>query len=108
MIFSITTCTDAFDATAKNGKTYKDRDYRTVGYYFDKGRAVKAVEMNEGDIQEKVYRYAIIEAVPEGVYPIPKRKEEQWYEWNVSKGQFEPCNKPSDDDLQQTVGFALG
>ena len=60
---------------------------RTFGYYKDKDVAIKAVKNNWCDIQERVYRYAVVEYIEEGLYePV----EERWFfEWSEEKKEFE-------------------
>lgn len=75
---------------------------RTFGYYEDKDVALEAVRKNWCDIQERVYRYAVVEYIPEGLYELA---EERWFfEWNEDKDEFEPIGL-----LDDSCGnYALG
>lgn len=59
---------------------------RTFGYYEDKDVAIEAVKKNWCDIQERLYRYAVVEYIEEGLY---NPATERWFfEWNESEHQF--------------------
>lgn len=61
---------------------------RTFGYFQDKDVAMEAVRKNWSDIQERVYRYAVVEYIPEGLYELA---EERWFfEWNEKDERFVP------------------
>lgn len=60
---------------------------RTFGYYKDRGAAIESVKRNNCDIQERVYRYAVIECIPEGLYN--PATEKIFLEWNEDNKQFE-------------------
>lgn len=61
---------------------------RTFGYFGDKDVAIEAVRKNWSDIQERVYRYAVIEYIPEGLYELA---EERWFfEWDENDKRFFP------------------
>lgn len=60
---------------------------RTCGYFKDKDMAVKAVTANWCDIQERVYSYAVIEHISEGLYEVAE--ESLFFEWNEEKKEFE-------------------
>jgi hypothetical protein len=61
------------------------QESRTVGYFWKFDDARRAVEENWGDIHEDgYYRYALIEAMSEGLYPtdtIGQPERETWYNW---------------------------
>lgn len=60
---------------------------RTFGYYEDKDVAIEAVKKNWCDIQERLYRYAVVEYIEEGLYNLAT---ERWFfEWNEDKKTFE-------------------
>lgn len=107
MIYAITTVSELnIERTDIKGNKYLDRDYRSCGYFIDKDKAKEAVLSNSGDMQERRYLFAVIEQVPEGVYPIGDRSEEEWFKWNFEEEKFEPSEKPS--DLENTYGFSIG
>lgn len=60
---------------------------RTFGYYHDRGVAIEMVKKNNCDIQERCYRYAVIEKIAEGLYN--PAEERIFFEWNEDEKQFE-------------------
>ena len=60
---------------------------RTFGYYKNRDDAIEAVEKNWGDIQERIYHYAVIEYIPEGLYN--PAEERLFFQWNEEKEMFE-------------------
>ena len=60
---------------------------RTFGYYNDRDTAIKMVELNNCDIQERLYEYAVIEYIPEGLYN--PAEERIFFKWNEDKQEFE-------------------
>ena len=60
---------------------------RTFGYYKDKDEAIEAVKKNLCDIQERIYKYSVIEHITEGIYNIAD--ERLFFEWNDEKKEFE-------------------
>lgn len=67
---------------------------RTFGYYHDRDVAIEMVKLNNCDIQERVYRYAVIEHIPEGLYE--PADERLFFEWNEDKEEFEPIETLDD------------
>lgn len=63
-------------------------DIRTVGWYKDLPTAEKAVESNAGDIYEGCYEWAIIEEVPEGLYPYSPSNVRKLYTFNSETGRY--------------------
>ncbi len=60
---------------------------RTFGYYNDRDVALEAVRDNWCDIQERIYRYAVVEYIEEGLHnPATDRC---FFEWNESTKTFE-------------------
>lgn len=59
---------------------------RTFGYYNDRDTAIKMVELNNLDIQERVYTYAVIEFIPEGLYNLAE--ERIFFKWNEDEKKF--------------------
>ena len=45
------------------------------------------VKRNNCDMQERIYRYAVIEHIPEGLYELAD--ERLFFEWNEEKKIFE-------------------
>ena len=60
---------------------------RTFGYYTDRDIAIEMVKRNNCDIQEGIYRYAVIEYIPEGLYELAD--ERLFFEWNEDKKEFQ-------------------
>lgn len=60
---------------------------RTFGYYNDRDVAIRMVELNNLDIQERLYNYAVVEYIPEGLYNIAE--ERIFFKWNEEKRMFE-------------------
>jgi hypothetical protein len=60
---------------------------RTFGYYNDRSTAIEMVEINNLDIQERLYEYAVIECIPEGLYN--PAEERIFFKWNEDKQVFE-------------------
>ncbi len=60
---------------------------RTFGYYKDRTVAIDSVKRKCCDIQEMVYRYAVVEEIPEGLYQ--PATEKTFFEWNEEKKEFE-------------------
>lgn len=59
---------------------------RTFGYFADKDEAIAAVKRNCGDIQERVYRYAVVEHIEEGLYNLAT---DRWFfEWDEDEQRF--------------------
>ena len=60
---------------------------RTFGYYNDRDVALEAVRDNWCDIQERIYRYAVVEHIEEGLY---NPATDRWFfEWNEGTKTFE-------------------
>lgn len=99
---------------------------RTVGYFRSFDDARKCVEENWGDIYEAgYYPYAVIEAMPEGLYPAPllmDRDHQTWYRWRneqiishlvsdfnhdiLEEAGYKPCDRPSryDNVISMSIG----
>lgn len=62
-------------------------DSRTFGYYNDRDVALEAVRDNWCDIQERIYCYAVVEYIEEGLYnPATER---YFFKWNEGTKTFE-------------------
>ena len=65
-----------------NSSNIVDFDTRTVGYFSTVERAIECLEKNWGDLNEAgYYPWAVIEAVPEGLYPVLDQEESIFWEW---------------------------
>ena len=60
---------------------------RTFGYYNDRDVAIRMVELNNLDIRECLYDYAVIECIPEGLYCIAE--ERIFFKYNEDTRRFE-------------------
>lgn len=60
---------------------------RTFGYYNDRDVAIRMVECNNLDIQERIYEYAVVEHIPEGLYNVAE--ERIFFKWNEDEEMFE-------------------
>ena len=76
---------------------------RTVGWYKNLSVAEKVVELNACDINEKCYDWALIEEVPEGLYPFSSFNLRKLYNFNKEKGKYELTN----DALTEAVIYKL-
>lgn len=45
-----------------------------MGYYFNKEEAIEDVEINNCNINECLFRYAVIEEIEPGLYSFPRRR----------------------------------
>ena len=61
-----------------------------IGYYEDKETAFDAVKNNSCDIAEKVYRYAVVEEIPPGLYAYPRPR---WF-FKYDADRFEEIEEP--------------
>lgn len=102
MIYTITTCSDI----VQKAIGFPGRNYHTVGYYLNKEKALSAIIENRCDLQEHDSAYAVLEAVPEGVYMLGDLHQESWFQWDATELKFKPCEKP--EDLIGTYGFSMG
>ena len=59
---------------------------RTVGYYPHKEWAVEDLHLNNLDIHEDMYDYAVIEKIPMGLYPVAE--ETIYFKWDEEKQGF--------------------
>lgn len=60
---------------------------RTFGYYNDRDVAIRMVELNNLDIRECLYDYAVIEHITEGLYNLAE--ERIFFKYNEDKKMFE-------------------
>lgn len=75
---------------------------RTFGYYKNREEAIEAVTKNYCDIQERIYQYAVIEYIPEGLYNIAQ--EQLFFQWNDERKAFEPIEPLIDRGGNYTFG----
>ena len=85
-------------------KNDKIIDQRCVGYYDTYDEAEELLMANAYDFCETIYNYAVIEAIPSGVYQYDT--EPKWFKYNELEDTYEKCDKPEFAKCQ--VGFAIG
>ena len=76
---------------------------RTVGFFHDFADAELAVMENDCDINETIYKYAIIEEIYPGLYP---RGAKRFYKFNCKEDRYEPIAKP--DCVSDYDVFSIG
>lgn len=59
---------------------------RTFGYYPHKEWAVEDLHMNNTDLHECLYDYAVVEKIPMGLYPLAE--ERIFFKWDEEKQGF--------------------
>lgn len=91
--------------TTVEEKDGKIKDTRCVGYVDTMYEAERIVANNRYDIFEYCYNYAVIEAVPSGVYQYDN--EPKWYKIvpQEENSYYEEIEKPK---WANTVGWAIG
>ena len=70
-----------------------------MGYFITPSEAEEAVLSNWADIQERSYKYALIERIEEGLY------NRKFYEWNGKDKAFHPIPEPK--GIEYIVGFSM-
>ena len=60
-----------------------------TGFYHEKESAIRAVEENWCDLQDKRFRTAEIREIAPGLYPHPPQSKCLYYEWNLQDECFE-------------------
>jgi uncharacterized protein involved in copper resistance len=80
------------------------RFWRTPGWTKNRFDAERIVLDNIGDIHEGRYQYAVIEELPEGLYPFSIN--EWWYYWNTKKDRYVLINKP--EEMKMFKNFSIG
>ena len=97
-------------------------DSRTVGWFNCKDDAVQVIRENMGDINEDgYYRYAMVEELGQGLYPVPNPLDgshETWFSWKnqyiephadgdiFHEAGYYPCDKPAKFD--KVICWAVG
>lgn len=87
MMYFITTIQE------KNGEMV---DQRCVGYEDTYEDAEEIVKYNKYDICETIYNYAVIEAIPSGIYQYDT--EPQWFKYNEEAENYDKCDTQIDDE----------
>lgn len=77
---------------------------RCMGYYKDFNVADECVKVNNLDIQERIYNYAVIEKVEEGFYPMSLRR--WFYKFDHEKGRFYEIGEPI--CVKHMINFSIG
>ena len=82
----------------------KDGSSRCVGYSREFEEAEELVKENACDICDSIYKYTVIEDVPEGIYQYDT--EPKWYEYNEKENRYESCDRP--EWAKGFAGFGIG
>lgn len=77
---------------------------RCVGYFKDLKEAKERVKKNYCDIFEFLYKYAVIEKVPEGIYR--GIDSEYWFEIDLEKLEYKEIEKP--EQFEGYICFGIG
>ena len=76
---------------------------RVMGYYSNFGSVNSVLQKNICDIQERIYHYAIVEEISEGVYPAV---EERWfYKYDEENDGFYPIEEPKEFEHYSNIAF---
>lgn len=75
---------------------------RCVGYVDSLEEAKNIIKDNVCDIFEYVYKYAVIENVPSGIYQYDMNPI--WFECHYDTDEITECENP----LKNQVGFGIG
>lgn len=71
-------------------------EFRPIGYYPHKEMAIEDVLENAIDMHEDMYKYAVIEKIPMGLYQLAE--ERIFFKWDEDKhGFFEVDGKQFED-----------
>jgi hypothetical protein len=105
MIYTITLLSDIVDKKHTNGKVFKHRDSRSVGFFFKKDDAINSVINNDGFMRDDFYTFAVIEKLEEGIYTYACEKQ-TWLSWDKIYTCWQFIDAP--EDMESTVGFAMG
>ena len=81
------------------------RSTRCFGFFDTLEKAVKAVEINQCDMEECYYDWIVIEEFSEGIHP--RATKEIWYVWNKTEQKWKPCER-NKDFFGPLINFALG
>lgn len=86
-------------------------DSRNIGWQEDKDTAIDSLVTNSGVIADSVgnaayYPYALVEEVPNGIYPDCLEHRVWFFEWDREKVRYVPSTRPK--DWEGVVGFTMG
>jgi hypothetical protein len=102
-----------FITSMTHGPIDKNWRTRTHGYFDNLERAIKAVEINEGGLDECLYDFVVIEPIPPGIYGFLDndidKDETIWYKWIHPKnehGRWEKCERP--EEFRHCCNFSIG
>lgn len=79
-------------------------DMRTWGYLQNIEEATQALHNNVGNMRERLYEYAVIENISEGLFEFVK--ERRWFKWSDEKQGFYEINEP--DGTKNLTNIAIG
>lgn len=66
----------------------------TLGFFYDKNKAIQAVERNACDIYEGISKYAVVLTIFEGLFNPCDVKDEVWFGWDDERQAYVRCNRP--------------
>lgn len=77
--------------------------YRTMGYYGSYEMAAEDLNSNNCNMHEYVYRYAVIEEIPEGIYPTCN--DRIFFEFDNEKNGYFEIDTPSIFENVNIIAF---
>lgn len=96
-----------------DGSSYKFADSRPLGYQRSFKDAEELLVKNGASLWEGRYNYAVIESVPEGLYPVYESRgyKDHWYKMDKKKNTYVKSKtfEENDKDLGKikTVGWCF-
>ena len=77
---------------------------RCWGFYTNKDTAITALHENWSDMEETIYKYAVLEEYEEGISNFTGY--EQWFKFDVEKDGYFEIDKPP--ETNHFAGWAFG
>lgn len=77
---------------------------RTFGFKNSYADAYKAICANDGNMQECLYDYLVLEYIEEGIHPMVLSKK--WFKWDKDNNKWIEYIAP--EELKNITNFALG
>ena len=77
---------------------------RTFGYYKTFEDCDESLKSNACDMHERLYMYAVVEKIEEGIHPLAL--ERWWYKYDAEKDGFFPMKEPK--FMEHFINIALG
>jgi len=79
---------------------------RCIGFFYELAVAEYAIAINELDMQDSTYEYAVVEECVPGVYCAGSSLIRSWFQYNVEKAAFARCDTP--EQYARTISFGIG